>query len=323
MNPVKSAVAAAVVLGLSPLFAVCAHAQQDYPTRPIRIIYPFAAGSGNDNVARLIAQWFHTVWGQAVTVENRTGVGGTIATEFVAKAPPDGYTLLVTTASLAVNVTLFPKAPARQLVPVSHISSSPIAIAVHPSVPARTFKELLALARSRKDGINFGSNGVGTTTHLAGAWLQVVSGIKFNHIPYKGAIPAIAALVGGEVEIALPGTLTAKTYISAKKMQGIAVTGLRRSDLLPDLPTVDSVYPGFNVDNWAAMFAPPGTPSVIVNKLHAEIVKALQHVDLKSFLQRQDNTAVGSSPAEFTQSLAQDIDKYAKLIKMSGAKADP
>jgi tripartite-type tricarboxylate transporter receptor subunit TctC len=323
MDQVKSSVAGKLIVGLSLLFTVRAHAQQDYPTRPIRIIYPFAAGSGNDNVARLVAQWLNTVWGQAVTVENRTGVGGTIGTEFVAKAPPDGYTLLVTTASLAVNATLFPKVPARQLVPVSHISSSPIAIAVHPSVPARTFKELLALAKSRKEGLNFGSNGVGTTTHLAGAWLQVVSGIKFNHIPYKGAIPAIAALVGGEVEIALPGTLTAKTYITAKKMHGIAVTGLRRSDLLPDLPTVDSVYPGFNVDNWAGMFAPPGTPSLIVNKLHAEVVKALQHSDLKSFLQRQDNTAVGSSPAEFTQSLAQDIDKYAKLIKMSGAKADP
>ena len=311
----------ALAIGLC-ILPMSTHAQQDYPTRPIRIIYPFAAGSGNDGVARLVAQRLSAAWGQPVVVDNRTGVGGTIGAELVAKSAPDGYTLLITTASMAVNATLFPKLPVRELVPVSHISSNSIAIAVHPSVPARTLKELIGLAKSRKEGLNFGSNGVGTTTHLAGAWLQLASGLKFNHIPYKGAVPATAALLSGEVDIAFPSPSTARALMNAKKIYAVAVTGLRRSELLPEVPTVASVYPGFNVDNWAAMWAPPGTPSVIVNKLHAEIAKSLQHPDFRNYLQRLDNTAVGSTPAEFTQFLGQEIDKYAKLIKLSGAKAD-
>jgi tripartite-type tricarboxylate transporter receptor subunit TctC len=313
----------AVAIALCLLFVNSTQAQQDYPARPIRIIYPFAAGSGNDGVARLVAQRLSTAWGQPVVVENRTGAGGTIAAEIVAKSPPDGYTLLVSTASLAVNATLFPKLPVRELVPVSQISSNSIAIAVHPSVPARTLKEFIEVAKSRKEGLNFGSNGVGTTTHLAGAWLQLASGLKFNHIPYKGAVPAVAALLSGEVDVAFPGPLTARELMRAKKIYAIAVTGLRRSELLPELPTLDSVYPGFNVDNWTAMWAPPGTSSAIVNKLQAEIAKSVQHPDIQNYLRRYDNPAVGSTPAEFAQFLGQEIDKYAKLIKLSDAKADP
>jgi tripartite-type tricarboxylate transporter receptor subunit TctC len=313
----------AIAIGLSIVSVNSTQAQQDYPARPIRIIYPFAAGSGNDGVARVVAQRLSATWGQPVVVENRTGVGGTIGADYVAKSPPDGYTLLVSTASMAVNATLFPKLPVRELMPVSQISSNSIAIAVHPSVPARTLKEFLALAKSRKEGLNFGSNGVGTTTHLAGAWLQLASGLKFNHIPYKGAVPATAALLGGEVDVAFPSPATARELMNARKIYAVAVTTLRRSELLPELPTVASVYPGFNVDNWVAMWAPPGTSSAIVNKLQAEIAKSLQHPDVRNYLRRLDNPAVGSTPAEFTQFLGQEIDKYAKLIKLSGAKAEP
>jgi tripartite-type tricarboxylate transporter receptor subunit TctC len=312
----------ALVIGLCILAVQSAQAQQDYPVKPIRIIYPFAAGSGNDGVARLVAQRLSAAWGQPVVVENRTGVGGTIGAEYVAKSPPDGYTLLVSTASMAVNATLFPKLPVRELVPVSQMSSNSIAICVHPSVPARTFKELIGLAKSRREGLNFGSNGVGTTTHLAGAWLQLASGLRFNHIPYKGAVPATAALLSGEVDIAFPSPATARELMRARKIYAVAVTTLRRSELLPELPTVASVYPGFDVDNWVAMWAPPGTSSAIVNKLQVEIAKGLQHPDVRNYLRRLDNPAVGSTPAEFTQVLGQEIDKYAKLIKLSGAKAD-
>jgi tripartite-type tricarboxylate transporter receptor subunit TctC len=312
----------AFAIGLCVLSVNSTQAQQEYPARPIRIIYPFAAGSGNDGVARVVAQRLSAAWGQPVVVENRIGVGGTIGAEVVAKSPPDGYTLLISTASIAVNATLFPKLPVRELIPVSQISSNSIAIAVHPSVPARTLKELIGLAKSRKEGLNFGSNGVGTTTHLAGAWLQLASGLKFNHIPYKGAVPATAALLSGEVDIAFPSPATARELMKAKKIHALAVTTLRRSELLPDLPTVASVYPGFDVDNWVAMWAPPGTPPAIVNKLQAEIVKSLQHADVRNYLRRLDNPAVGSTPAEFTQFLGQEIDKYAKLIKLSGAKSD-
>jgi tripartite-type tricarboxylate transporter receptor subunit TctC len=313
----------AVAIALCILFVNSTQAQQDYPNRPMRIIYPFAAGSGNDGVARVVAQRLSVTWGQPVVVENRTGVGGTIGAEYVAKSPPDGYTLLVSTASMAVNATLFPKLPVPGLIPVSQISSNSIAIAVHPSVPARTLKELIGLAKSRKEGLNFGSNGVGTTTHLAGAWLQLASGLKFNHIPYKGAVPATAALLGGEVDIAFPSPATARELMNAKKIHAVAVTTLRRSELLPELPTVASVYPGFDVDNWVAMWAPPGTSVAIIDKLQAEIAKSLQHPDVRNYLRRLDNPAVGSAPAEFTQFLGQEIDKYAKLIRLSGAKADP
>ena len=299
-------------------------AQQDYPNRSIRIVLPFAPGAGTDSLARLLSQRFYAAWGQTAPVDNRPGAGGNIGAEMVVKSPPDGYTLLMSTASTTVNVTLFPKLSfdmRKDLAPITQVASAPIVIVVHPSVPAKNLRELLALAKTRKEGLNFGSNGTGTTSHLAGEWLQQLSGLKFTHIPYKGASAAMASLLGGEIEIGFPSSTSARPLIAANKLRGIAVTTIRKAAVLPDLPTVASVYPGFDVDNWFALWAPAGTPAAIINKIHAEVVKSLQHPDMKNYMQREGAEPVGSTPAEFAAHISREIDKYAKIIKMSGAKA--
>jgi tripartite-type tricarboxylate transporter receptor subunit TctC len=299
-------------------------AQQDYPARPIRVIYPFAAGSGNDGMARLLSQRLTEAWGQPATVENRVGAGGTVAAELVAKSAPDGYTLLFSTASLAVNATLFPKLPVDHLAPVSQINSDGIAIVVHPSVPARNLTELLALAKTRPDALNFGSNGTGTTSHLAIAWLQQAAGVRFTHVPYKGTSPALAAILGGEVAMATPyGACWLAPYVAAGKLRGIAVTTLSRSKVMSELPTVASMFPGFDVDNWLGLFAPAGTPPAIISKLHGEVAKALQHPAAQKLVQQcADLRFVGSTPAEFTTHFRREIDKYAKIIKAAGIKPE-
>ena len=241
------------------------------------------------------------------------------------RSPPDGHMLLMSTASMAVNVTLFPKMPfdmRRDLAPISQVASAPIVIVVHPSVPARTLPELLKLAKSRKDILSFGSNGTGTTSHLAGELLQQLSGVKFTHVPYKGASGAMLSLVSGEVEIGMPATTSARPHIAAGKLRGLAVTTLRKSSVLPDLPTVASYYPGFDIDNWFSLWAPAGTPPAVINQLHAEVVKSLQHQEMKTFFQREGAEPVGSSPAELAAHVSREIEKYAKIIKASGAKPD-
>jgi tripartite-type tricarboxylate transporter receptor subunit TctC len=305
--------------------ALPAMAQQDYPNRSIRIVLPFAPGAGTDSLARLLSQRFYAAWGQTVPVDNRPGAGGNIGAELVVKSPPDGYTLLMSTASTTVNVTLFPKLSfdmRKDLAPITQVASAPIVIVVHPSVPAKNLRELLALAKTRKEGLNFGSNGTGTTSHLAGEWLQQLSGLKFTHIPYKGASAAMASLLGGEIEIGFPSSTSARPLISANKLRGLAVTTIRKAEVLPDLPTVASVYPGFDVDNWFALWAPAGTPVAIINKIHAEVVKSLQHPDMKNYMQREGAEPVGSTPGEFAAHISREIDKYAKIIKMSGARPD-
>lgn len=306
-------------------FSWPAAAQQDYPSRPIRIILPFSPGAGTDLLARLLSQRFHAAWGQAVTVDNRTGAGGNIGADLVAKSAPDGYTLLMTTASVTVNVTLYPKMPfslQKDLAPITLVGSAPIVVVVHPSVPARTIQELLVLAKARKDGLNYGSNGTGTTSHLAGELLKQVSGARLTHIPYKGASAAMTALLSGEVEMGFPSTTSARPLIGAGKVRGLAVTTKRRSSVLPDLPTVDSIYPGFDVDNWFGLWAPAGTPPAIIAKVQAEVVKSLQHQDLKTYMQREGAEAVGNSSAEFAAFIAREIEKFAKIVKASGAKPD-
>ena len=305
--------------------AAPALAQQDYPVRPMRIIVPFLPGGATDLLGRLLSQRFYAAWGQTAPVENRPGAGGNIGGDVVAKSAPDGYTLLMTSASVTVNVTLYPKMPfdlRRDLMTISQVASAPIVIVVHPSVPARTLRELVALGKSRKEPLNFGSNGTGTTSHLAGELLQQRAGIKFTHIPYKGASGAMLSLVGGEIEIGFPATTSGRPHIVTGKLRGLAVTTIRKSSVLPDLPTVDSIYPGFDIDNWFALLAPTGTPPAIINKLHAEVVRSLQHQDMKSFMQREGAEPVGNSPAELAAYINREIDKYAKIIKASGAKPD-
>lgn len=320
MNKAFIAVAACAAVAGAPGI----HAQE-YPVKPIRIILPFLPGGGTDLLARLLSQRFHAAWGQTVPVDNRPGASGNIGADLVAKSPPDGYTLLMTSASVTVNVTLFPKMPfdlRRDLAPISIVASAPIVVAVHPSVPAKNLREFVALAKARKDPLNFGSNGTGTTSHLGAELLQQMAGMKLTHIPYKGASGAVLAMISGEVDVSFPATTSARPHIATGKMRGLAVTTKKRSSVLPDLPTVDSMFPGFDIDNWFALWAPVGTPPAIINKLHAEVVKSLTHADFKAFMQREGAEPVGNTPAEFAAHINREIEKYARIIKTSGARPD-
>jgi len=320
----RSAAATAVFAGVALACATTPFAQE-YPARAIRIIVPFTPGGGTDLLARLLSQRFTEAFGQSVIVENRAGSGGNIGAEFVIRSPADGYTLLMSTASMAVNVSLYPKLSfdvRRDLVPIVQVASAPIVLCVHPSVPARTIKELVALSKTRKEGLNFGSNGTGTTSHLAGVMLQQVAGLQLTHIPFKGASAAMISLVGGEVDVGLPAVISGRPNIAAGKLRGLAVTTKRRSSVLPELPTLDSMYPGFDIDNWFALFAPAGAPQYVVTRIHAAVVKGLQHADLKAFMSREGAEPVGSTPAEFAAFFQTEIEKYAKIVKVSGAKPD-
>ena len=298
---------------------------QEYPVKPIRIVVPFVPGGATDILGRLLAARYHEAFGQVATVENRAGAGGTIGAEIVAKSPADGYTLLMTSASLAVNVTLYPKTSydaRRDLVPIVHVASSPIVLCVHPSVPARNVKELIAVSKKRKEGLNFGSNGAGTTSHLAGVMLNQMAGLVITHIPYKGAGASTTALISGETDIGLPAVTSARPHIVAGRMRGLAITTKRPSSVLPELPTLDSMYPGFDIDNWFAMFAPAGVPPIVITKIHAESVKGLQHQYMKSWITREGAEPVGNSTADFTAFFRREIDKFAKVVKASGAKPE-
>jgi tripartite-type tricarboxylate transporter receptor subunit TctC len=313
---------AVIALGL----AIGAAAQaQSWPARPVRVIIPFAPGGGTDIQGRLLGKKFYESMGQTFVVENRTGAAGLIGAEVAARAPADGYTILFTTASLAVNVSLYKKIafdPLKDLQPVSWISSVPLVLVVHPSVPVKSPKELVALAKREKGKMNAAHNGSGTTSHLSIEMLKQFAGVDVTPIPYKGGGPAIAAMVSGETDFAFATALAAQPHIKAGKVKALAVTTAKRSGALPDLPTMSSLYPGFESDNWYAMFFPAGTPKDVVAKLNAEIVKALKANEIRDFIIQEGGDPVGSSPAELDAYFKREVGKYAKIIKAGNISAD-
>ena len=316
---------AAAPLLMAVLLAATTACAQDYPTRTIRIVLPFSPGGGTDLLARLLSKRFYEVFGQTAAVDNRPGAGGNLGADMVAKSAPDGYTLLMTTASLAVNVTLYAKLPydaRRDLIPITQVASAPLVVTVHPSVPARNVKEFVELAKKTRGGLNFGSNGTGTTSHLAMVTFNQVAGISLTHIPYKGAGAMLTALLSGEVELGFPAVISVQPHLRSGRLRALAVTTKRHSSALPDVPTLDAIYPGFDIDNWFALFAPAGTPAAIVNRIHAEVVKGLQHAESKAFMKNEGAEPVGNSPAEFAAFFAREIEKYARIVKLSGAKPD-
>ncbi len=309
----------------TPLAATTTACAQDYPVRSIRIVLPFSPGGGTDLLARLLSKRFYEAFGQTAAVDNRPGAGGNLGADIVAKSAPDGYTLLMSTASLAVNVTLYAKLPydaRRDLIPITQVASAPLVVTVHPSVPARSVREFVDLAKKTKGGLNFGSNGSGTTSHLAMVMFNQVAGSQLTHIPYKGAGAMLTALLSGEVEIGFPAVISVQPHLRSGRLRALAVTTKRKSSALPDVPTLDSLYPGFDIDNWFALFAPAGTPAAIVNRIHAEVVKGLQHAESKAFMKNEGAEPVGNSPAEFAAFFAREIEKYARIVKLSGAKPD-
>jgi tripartite-type tricarboxylate transporter receptor subunit TctC len=297
---------------------------QAWPAKSVRIIVPFGTGGGTDIQGRLLGKKFYESMGQTFIIDNKTGAGGMIGAEQAAKSPPDGYTLLFSTTSLAVTANLYTKAidPVRELAPVCWVSSTPLVLALHPSVPVKSVQEFVALAKSRKGQMNAASNGSGTTSHLTIELLKQATGVEVGHIPYKGGGPASIAVVSGEVDFVFTTILSANPHVKSGRLHALAVTTAKRSSAAPELPTMAETIPGFESDNWYAFFAPAGTPKEIVGKLNAEILKALKSPDIIEYMKRDGADPVGSTPEELGAYLAREVAKYAKLVKAANLKPE-
>ena len=317
MKPVSQRARSAAAVAVAGLLAFNSAYSQEWPDKPVRIVVPFGPGGGTDIQGRLLSKKFYESMGQTFVVDNRPGAAGLIGADQVAKAAPDGYTILFTTASLTVNVTLYKKTiafdPVKDLIPVSWISSVPLLLVVHPTVPAKSVHELVALAR-KDDKLTAGSNGAGTTSFLAVEMLNQATGLHTVNVTYKGGGPAITALIGGEVDFEFATALSAAPHLKSGKVRALAVTTAKRAAAYPDLPTMNSMYPGFDVDNWYAMFMPAGTPKTIVEKLNAEILKALKSPEVQSYMAKEGGQPVGSTPQELATMFQQEVTKYARVI---------
>ena len=314
---------------LAALFACAgaASAQPTYPAKAIRYVVPFPAGGPLDIVARAIGQDLGKSWGQPVIIDNRPGAGGNIGADLVAKSPADGYTILMGAVSThAINVTLYgklPYDPIRDFAPVTLITSVPNVLVLHPSLPARNVRELIALAKARPGQLNFASGSTGSAGHLAGELFKTMAGVDMVHIPYKGAAPAVVDLLAGYVSLMFDNMSSALPNIKAARVRALAVTTLKRSPLLPQLPTISEAgLRGFDISTWFGIFAPAGTPPDIVAKLNAETVRILHTPEMKERLLLLGAEPVGNKPDEFAAFVRLEIQKYAKVIKASGAKAD-
>ena len=309
------------------LCAACATPaySQGYPTKWVRMIVPFAPGGGTDIQARLLSKKFQESTGQNFIVDNRPTANGMLGAELAAKSPPDGYTILFMSAALAVNTTLIKKLPLdplKDLEGVSLVSSVPLVLVVHPSLPVKNPKDLAALSKKTKGGMNAGSNGNGTTSHLSLEMFKQMAGVNATHIPYKGSGPATTALVSGENEFSFPTALAAMPHMKSGRLRGLAVTTAKKSSSLPELPTMTSFYPGFDTDNWYGMFVPARTPAEVKAKLNAEILKALKASDVREFMAKEGGEQVGSSPDEMNAYFRKEVDKFAKVIRAGNIHVD-
>ena len=297
-----------------------------YPGKQIRMIVPFPAGGPTDAIARAIGQKLTETWGQPVVVDNRPGAGGNIGTEIAAKSPADGYTLFIGTVANAINQSLFPKLPfdfVRDFAPVTQNYVTGLILAVHPSLPVTSVRELIALAKARPGELSYSSSGVGGTPHLSGELFNTMAGVKMVHVPYKGSAPAMADLLGGHVQLTFDNMLTVLPQVKAGKLRGLAVTLPTRTPLAPELPTIaESGLKGFEVKSWNGVVVPTGTSKEIIARLNAEIVRILRQPDLKEKFLLQGVELVPTTPEEFGAFIRQDIAKWARVIQLSGARAE-
>ena len=301
-------------------------AAQQYPSKPVRLVVPFPPGGPTDVVSRLVAPKLAELLGQQVVVENRGGSGGMIGTEQVAKAVPDGYTIIMgTIGGLAVAKSLNPRLgydTLRDLAPITQSVSVTSILVVHPSVPAKNVRELLAIAKSSPGKLNYASSGNGTVTHLAGELLKLRGKVSIVHVPYKGGAPALTAIMSGEVDMSYENSLIITPHIRSGRVRALAVTGATRSKLLPDLPTIAETLPGYNASGWYGLLAPAATPKPIIARLHVEAAKALHSPDIVAKLSSQGAEPVGNTPEEFTAFIRSEISKWANLVKAAKMRAD-
>jgi tripartite-type tricarboxylate transporter receptor subunit TctC len=298
---------------------------QSYPTRPVRIIVGFSAGGAGDIVARLIAQWLSERLGQQFVVENRTGAASNIGTEAVVKSPPDGYTLLLASSTNAINATLYEKLNfnfIRDIAPVATISRNTFVMVVHPSMSAKTVPEFIANAKANPGKINMASAGTGGAGHVFGELFKMMTGVELVHVPYRGAAPALADLIAGQVQVYFVPTAGSIEYIRAGKMRALAVTTATRAEALPDIPAVNEFVPGYEASGWFGVGAPKATPAKIVDKLNREINTALADPKVRAQLADLGSPALAGSPADFGKLIADDTEKWAKVVKFIGIKAD-
>jgi tripartite-type tricarboxylate transporter receptor subunit TctC len=297
-----------------------------YPVKSIRLIVPFAPGGSNDIMARLIGQKFSEAFGQQVVVDNRPGASGIIGTDIAAKAPPDGYSVLMMSLTFAVNPSLFKKLPydtEKDLAPVTLVASAPLMLVVHPSVPARSLAEFITYAKANAGKLNFGSGGPGTTPHLAGEMLKMMVGAQMTHIPYKGGGPALTDLMGGQIQFMLENIPSTLPLAKSGKVRALAVTALKRSPLVPDLPTLDEAgLKGYEIVGWNGLFVPAATPRPVVSLLHRATVKALELPDMKERLATLGAEGVGSSPDQFKLFVQSEIRKWGQVVKDAGLKPE-
>jgi tripartite-type tricarboxylate transporter receptor subunit TctC len=314
------AVGAAVLSALSRLARA-----QAYPTRPVRIIVGFAAGGGADIAARLIGQWLSDRLGQSFVVENRPGAGSNIGTETVLNALPDGYTLLLATLSNAVNTTLYERLNfrfTRDITPIAGIIRVPHVILVHPSVPAKTVPEFIAYAKANPGKVNMATGGNGSSGHMAGELFSVMAGIKLAHIPYRGQGPAFSDLLGGQVQVLFATTPGTTDYISTGKLRALAVTSTSRVEVLPELSTVGDFLPGYEASQWYGIGAPRNTPAEITDKLNKEINAGLVDPGMKARFADIGGTVLPGSPADFGKLIAEETEKWGKVIRAAGIKPE-
>ena len=306
--------------------AAQALAQKDYPEKPIRMIVPFAPGGSNDIMGRLVAAKFTENMGQQVVVDNRPGASGIIGTDLAAKAAPDGYTVLVMSLTFTVNPSIRSKLPYdtdKDLVPVTVIASAPLILVVHPSLPVKSVREFIAYAKANPGKLNFGSGGPGSTPHLAGEMLKSMAGLQMTHIPYKGGGPALADLVGGQIQLMLENIPSTLPFVKSEKLRVLAVTSKKRSPTVLDVPTLDEAgLKGYELTGWNGLFVPRGTPRAIVNRLHAETVKALAAPDVKQRLAAMSAEPGGEPPETFAAFVKAEIRKWAKIAKEAGLKVE-
>jgi tripartite-type tricarboxylate transporter receptor subunit TctC len=295
---------------------------QAYPTRPVRIIVGFAPGGGVDIIARLIGQWLSERLGQPFVIENRLGAGTNIATEAVVRAPPDGYTLLLVNAANAVNATLYDNLSfnfVRDIAPVAGTSS---VMVVHPSVPAKTVPEFIAYAKANPGKINMGSGGVGSPSHVAGELFKMMAGVSMVHVPYRGIAPALTDLMAGQLQVYFGALTSSIEYIKAGRLRALAVTTAKRSEALPDLPTVGEFVPGYEASQWYGLGVTKNAPTEIIDRLNKEINVALADPNMKTRLADLGGTVLAGSPAEFGKLIVEETEKWGKVIKSTGIKAE-
>jgi tripartite-type tricarboxylate transporter receptor subunit TctC len=318
----------AVRCGCLVVLAVAAvgTAQAQYPAKPVRWVVPFPPGGGSDTLARIMSPKFGEVLGQQVVIDNRPGAGANIGAEVAAKAPPDGYTILMGNVAHAINMSLYAK-PGYEIVkdfaPVNLLASTPNIVVVHPSLPVRSIQQLVALAKARPGELDVASSGAGSSAHLAGELFNSLAGTRMNHVPYKGGGPAVAALVAGEVSVGFATMPSVISHVKSGKMRGLAVTTAKRSPATPDLPTVsESGLKGYEAGTWYGLLVPVATPKDAITRLHAESMKVIATPEVKQRLDTAGFETIGSTPAEFGSYIRSEVEKWTKVVRTAGVRVD-